>query len=101
MSSDARIRKFLAESQNMSPLAAEELLNKLKKHEDIYREFLEFIKTEEYPENGVKSGEYTSKILSERLSHFPAQNIYEFMIGLRDNPDQFEKFILEGAPVLE
>lgn len=97
MNSDAEIRKYLVEKQGMNPFFAEELLEKLKNHSDIFNEFIDFIKTEEYPESGVKSGDYSAKILSEKLPHLKPQIVYEFLIGLRDKPEKYEGFIKEGA----
>ena len=100
MSDQAKIRKFLIEEQKMSPLGAENLLEKFEKHADIFNEFLSLIETKNFPETGVKSGSYSAKSLSRELPHLPPQVIYEFLVGLRDEPEKFESYIKEGVPIL-
>jgi hypothetical protein len=99
MSDDAKIRKFLIEVQKINPVAAEDLLDLYKNHPDIYNEVLHYIQTGEYIEDGAKSANYTAKSLSEKLPHLPPQIIFEFMVGLRDKSEAYQKYVDEGAPI--
>lgn len=100
MSEKGKIRKFLVEKRHFTPLEAERLANKIMKYDDILQEFLGVVETKKIPEDGVNVGNWTAKTLSEKLQHLELENVYEFLVGLRDEPEKFEKYIAEGAPTL-
>ena len=94
------IEAYLLNDMKVDVFSAKSLVRLLKKHPDLKDEFIGTIKTGIYPENGVKSGEWTAKALAEKLPHLTVCVIYEFMVGLRDNPSEYEGYIAEGAPIL-
>ena len=94
------IQHYLIETKQLGAFAANSLTDNYKKHADIVEEFASVIKTGSYPEKGVMSGDWTAKSLHEKLPHLPDYTIYEFLAGLRDYPEEYEKYIAEGAPIL-
>lgn len=94
------IQHYLIDTQKLGAFAANSLLDNYKNHTDIVEEFALVIKSGNYPENGITSGNWTAKSLHEKLPHLPDYTIYEFIAGLRDHPEDYEKFIAEGAPIL-
>jgi hypothetical protein len=100
MSEKGIIREYLVVEKHLDPFAAETFVKKFLKHDDILKEFLTVIETGKIPENGVKSGDWDAKALSEKLPHLEVQNVYEFLVGLRDDPENYLVYIAEGAPIL-
>jgi hypothetical protein len=99
MSEKGRIRKFLIEEKHLNPFEAERFVNLFLKYSDICEEFLSVVESGKIPENGVESDGWSAKILSEKLPHLEIQNIYEFIVGLREEPEKYEQYIGEGAPI--
>jgi hypothetical protein len=98
---EVEIKKYLMEKIGIDSFTARNYVKNLKKFPDIFAEFLEFTKTGEYKAEGaVVSANWTAKALSEELPHLPVHIVYEFMIGLREEPELYQQFIAEGAPVM-
>jgi hypothetical protein len=93
---EEKVIRFLVDNNGMNEYFAGKFVNNLKKHEDIYAELCEFAETEEY-KDGAKSGEWTAKALHEKLPNLKPQIIFEILAGLRDKPEDFEKYIAESA----
>ncbi len=93
------IQDYLVEKCGMNEFFAMQLIERLKTHRDIFNEFVDYVRTGEY-KDGAKSGEWTAKKLSEELPHLEPQTIFEFLIGLRDEPETYEKYIADGARYL-
>ncbi len=93
------IKKYLVEEKKMNMFFADEYIESLKKHEDIAREFLGFIESGKY-ENEATSGEWTAKTLSEKFPHLEPEVIFEFLVGLRNEPEKYNKYISDGAKYL-
>lgn len=94
-----QIKDYLVKNCGMNEYFAMQLIAKMGKHADIMNEFVEYTRTHEY-KDGVKSGEWTAKSLSKKLPHLEANTIFEFMVGLRDEPEKYEGYIAGGAPIL-
>ena len=101
MNEKGMIRKFLIEEKHLNPFEAEEFINLFLKHDDILKEFIGVIDGGVIPENGVESGEWTAKSLSKKLPHLETYQIYEFLVGLREEPEKYQKYIEEGAPIYD
>ena len=95
-----KIEDYLMNKRNLDAFSVKMLMESFKRHQDILDEFSKAIESGTYPEDGVKSGEWTAKTLSEKLPHLKDYTIYEFMAGLRDNPEEYAGYIAEGAPYL-
>ena len=94
------IEKYLNETARLDPRSKELLLSRLAKHPDIQTEFQNVIQTGTIPENGVASGEWTAQKISEQLPHLKTHIVYEFLIGLRDEPERYNNYISRGAKYL-
>ena len=94
------IEKYLNETARLDPRSKELLLSRLAKHPDIQAEFQNAIQTGAVPENGVASGEWTAQKISGQLPHLKTHIIYEFLVGLRDEPERYNKYISRGAKYL-
>ena len=94
-----KIKEALVNDFNISESYAAEYIEKLKKHNDIYLEFIEFLEKNIY-KDGAKSGVWTAKSLSEELSHLDPIIIFEFLVGLREEPEKYEGYIAEGAMMI-
>jgi len=92
------IKDYLVKNCGMNEFFAMQLVAKFKNHADIMNEFIDYTRTHVY--KGAKSGEWTAKALSEKLPHLDANTIFEFMVGLRDEPEKYEGYIRDGAPIL-
>ncbi len=94
------IQKYLTETKGLRSFEATMLMKRLEKHADIIDEFRSVIKTNTVPENGIKSGEWTAKSLKNKLPQLEIYTIYEFLAGLRDKPEKYQKYIADGTPYL-
>ncbi len=93
-----KIKEALVNDFNISERTLTDI-EKLKKHNDIYLEFIEFLEKNIY-KDGAKSGVWTAKSLSEELSHLDPIIIFEFLVGLREEPEKYEGYIAEGAMMI-
>jgi hypothetical protein len=94
------IKKYLNETARLDPRSKELLLSRLAKHPDIQAEFQNVIQTGAIPENGIASGEWTAQKISKQLPHLKTHIVYEFLIGLRDEPKRYNRYINRGAKYL-
>ena len=93
------IKDYLVKNCGMDQFSAMQFAISFCRHADLMNEFIEYTHTHEF-KDGAKSGEWTAKTLSEKLPHLEAYTIFEFMVGLRETPSRYEKYIAEGAPIL-
>ena len=93
---DRIIKQFLVSEERMAPSAAEDFVKDLRRHEDIYDEFINFIETGQHV-SGVKCADLTAKELAERLPHLHGYVIYEFLVGLRDNHEEYLNYLKDGV----
>lgn len=86
------IKKYLVEKRGMNEFFAEDLAKRIEKHDDIKSLFNEYIKT----------GEYTgdAKTMHDKLPHLESETVFEFLVGLREEPDKYTKYISDGARYL-
>ena len=86
------IKKYLVEKRGMNEFFAEDLAKKIEKHDDIKNLFYEYIKTSEY------TGD--AKTMHEKLPHLESETVFEFLVGLREEPDKYAQYISDGAHYL-
>lgn len=86
------IKKYLVEKRGMNEFFAEDLAKRIEKHDDIKSLFNEYIKT----------GEYTgdAKTMHDKLPHLESETVFEFLVGLREEPDKYTQYISDGARYL-
>ena len=94
-SMDDIVKQFLVSEKDMAPSAAEDFVADLRKHEDIYSEFVDFIETGHY-NNGAESEGWTAEKLAEKFPHLDSYVIYELLMGLRDDTEKYRGYIKDG-----
>ena len=74
------IKKYLVEKRGMNEFFAEDLTKN------------EFIRTGEY------AGD--AKTMHDKLPHLDPEAVFEFLVGLREEPDKYAQYISDGARYL-
>lgn len=86
------IKKYLVEKRGMNEFFAEDLAKRIEKHDDIKNLFNEYIKTGEYIGD--------AKTMHDKLPHLESETVFEFLVGLREEPDKYTQYISDGARYL-
>lgn len=93
-----KIINYLVNELKQTERAAKRNATKLSKYEDIKNEFEQWIKNQEYPEEGVTIEGYNAKKISEIASFMNGVGVYNFLVTLRDNPELGLQSIKDGFP---
>lgn len=94
---DKEIYDYLINEKGRAEIVAEKLAEKIMKHDDIKREFIEWLKIRDFnTSNPVRISGYTAKDISEIAPHLSGIGVYNFMATLRDNPEYAKQRIAEG-----
>jgi len=89
---------YLLNEEHMTEKAALNIISKLNKHPDIIEEFIEWIKTRQYPgRDAICIEGYTAQKLSDTTYLHPVGS-YNYLIYLREKPDEALKNIKQGLP---
>lgn len=93
------IRGYLA-SLEMPEKAIERKLAKFVQNPDLAQEFAEWIKAgaQEYPDRVSVEG-YTARKIKELAPFMNGAGVYDFLISLRENPEECLRYIAEGFPI--
>ncbi|MBR3180805.1 hypothetical protein IKF63_01870 [Candidatus Saccharibacteria bacterium] len=95
---------YILAEENPDEDVANQLLLKVSKYNDIFREFLLWIDSRTFPPQNVaipvKSGNYTAKDIHDLNPKFSGLGVYNFLVTLRDNPAFAETAIKSGFPVV-
>ena len=95
------IIKYLKEELKESDQRVEENYSKIEKQPDILNEFENWIKERRYPEenNGaVVVNGYSAKKLSEIAKFLEPIGVYNFLVDLRERPEEALEDIKKGFP---
>lgn len=85
--------------KGVSDIIAKRLVNKITKYEDIAGEFKRSISEKDYPqEKSIKIHGYTAADISRLAPHMGMGGVYNFLVLLRENPEEAEKIISENFP---
>jgi hypothetical protein len=91
------IRKYLEEEKKMSPVILERTIAKLERHADIVEEFKLWIETKEYKtDTPLQIEGYTAEMISKLATFMDGVGVYNFMITLRERPENGKRIIAEG-----
>jgi len=94
-----KIKNYLVNIRNQKPEVAEKITLPLKKHEDICTELECWIDTQEYPQdNPLVIEGYTAEAISKIATFMDGVGVYNFMVTLRERPDNAKKIIASGFP---
>lgn len=83
----AKIRKYLLDELGLSERRADESIEKISQHKDIYLEFAKYVSTRKFSDNGVTACGYTAEALYEKYPFSPL-GAYNYLISLRQKPEQ-------------
>ena len=99
MPDESRIIQYLFKKGLKNPALAGELAKKLTKYSDIKHEVLFWLINNQFPENGLDIHGYTAAKIAELAPFLDGIGVYDFLVDLRENPDQAQKRIAAGFPI--
>ena len=94
-----RVLTYCVDELKVSPDEAKRLFEKVSKYEDIYLEFINWIDSREYLDDGIKIEDYSSKQIHALAPNLSGLGVYNFMVTLRDNPELAKEIIQSGFSV--
>ena len=93
------IVNYLVNVRNQKPEVAAKIASPLARHDDIRAELEEWIARQEYPlDNPLTIEGYTAEVISKLAPFMDGVGIYNFMVTLRERPDNGKRIIAEGFP---
>ena len=94
-----KVINYLVNERNQKPEMATKLSLSLEKHDDIRFELEKWIETKEYPQdNPLMIEGYTAENISKLAPFMDGVGVYNFMVALRERPDNAKRIIAEGFP---
>lgn len=83
-----------------SPVVRMALTTEVTKHSDIAEEFGRWLETRKYDDEGIEVGGYRAKDIHEMAPQLTGIGVFNFLVTLRDEPDEAKKIIQDGFVVL-
>lgn len=94
-----RIIDYLVNVRKQKPETAAKIASPFAKHDDIRAELEQWIERQEYkPNNPLTIEGYTAEMISKLAPFMDGVGAYNFMITLRERPDNAKRIIAEGFP---
>jgi hypothetical protein len=94
-----KIKSYLINTRNQKPEVAAKIVIPLEKHDDIRAELEGWIELQEYPKDNPLTIEgYTAEAISKIATFMDGVGVYNFMVTLRERPDNARKIIADGFP---
>ena len=94
-----KIKDYLVDIRNQKPETAAKIASPFEKHDDIRAELEKWIETREYPQDNPLAIEgYTAETISRLAPFMDGVGVYNFMVTLRERPDNAKRIIGEGFP---
>ena len=94
-----KIIDYLVNARNQKPEVAAKIALPFEKHDDIRAELEKWIERREYPqENPLSVEDYTAEMIYMLAPFMDGVGVYNFMITLRERPDNGKRIIAEGFP---
>lgn len=94
MKSQVLLEKYLVTELKVTGGQLFRMIDKIKKYNDIYDEFCYWLENRNYDVNNpVIINGYTAKQIHEINPKFEGIGVYNFMITLRENPQQAKEYI--------
>ena len=91
------IANYLLNELGQKPQVVAKVSASFEKHGDIKAELEKWIVKREYPqENAIKVEGYTAKSISELAPFMNGVGVYNFLITLRERPENGKRIIAEG-----
>lgn len=93
------IRRYLIDERCQTPEAADKILAPLEKHEDICSELVNWIIQRKFTQDSPLAIEgYTAQMISDLAPFMDGVGVYNFLVTLRERPDNAKRIISEGFP---
>ena len=94
-----KIINYLVNSRNQKREVAVKIVSSFEKHDDIRFELENWIERQEYEQNNPLSIEgYTAEMISKLAPFMDGVGVYNFLVTLRERPDNGKRIIAEGFP---
>ena len=93
-----KIVGYLVNERNQKPEVAAKIASPFEKHGDIRGELENWIGAKTYPAEGLEIEGYTADAISKLAPFMDGVGVYNFMITLRERPDNAKRIIAAGFP---
>ena len=94
-----KIINYLVNERNQKPEVAFRIASKFENHNDIRSELESWIERKAFEQNNPLSiAGYTAGAISTLAPFMDGVGVYNFMVTLRERPDNAKKIIAEGFP---
>ena len=94
------IFRYLIKEKNQNPEVAIMAIENVIKYDDIREDFLRWLQERNYTNSPLIINDYTPEQIFKLAPFLDGIGIYNFMVTLRDHPEQAKQCIDEGFPVL-
>jgi hypothetical protein len=94
-----KIINYLVDARHQKPQVAVKIAASFERHDDIRAELEEWIARQEYVQDNPLTVEgYTAEMISRLAPFMDGVGVYNFMVTLRERPDNGKRIIAEGFP---
>lgn len=94
-----KIINYLVNVRNQKRAVADKISESLAKHNDIRAELENWIECRAYPqENPLAIEGYTAEMIAKLAPFMDGVGVYNFMVTLRERPDNAKRIMSEGFP---
>ena len=94
-----KVINYLINVRKQKPEVAAKISLPLEKHADICAELEKWIENQEYTQdNPLMIEGYTAEDISKLAPFMDGVGVYNFMVTLRERPDNAKRIIAEGFP---
>ena len=94
-----KIVSYLVNKRNQKQEAAAKIASPFEKHNDIRAELEVWIDQQKFTQNNpLKIEGYTAEMISKLAPFMDGVGVYNFMVTLRERPDNGKRIIAEGFP---
>ena len=95
----SKIQHYLINVRNQKPETAAKIMQPIERHNDIRTELEQWIEKQTYPQEKPLTIEgYTAEMISQLAPFMDGVGVYNFMVTLRERPDNAKRIIAEGFP---
>ena len=94
-----KIINYLVNERKQKPEVASKIASPFEKHDDIRSELEVWIERKAFLQNSPLTIEgYTAEAISKLAPFMDGVGVYNFMVTLRERPDNAKRIIKEGFP---
>jgi len=94
-----KIVNYLVNERNQKQEVAVKIASPFEKHDDICAELLNWIELRAYTlDNPLTVEGYTAEMISKLAPFMDGVGVYNFMVTLRERPENGKRIIAEGFP---